>query len=472
LTAPWFAGNLAILSNHHHGNAMTLTYDTEPDTSQPITDLAAWAAAQPSGWRASARRYAELLSGAASTAEPDPEDADDFTRRVLGIRTGQLAVEQRDLGPAAAIGTALALGEWISRQSAVVEIGPCWDTDPPAWTETDFGDERLRHPLMLRAYFPAGVLMDDAPAVVGIDTRGAYGRPPEARAIVRPEHRDGARAVLDRLAARADQLNPFRGRALRATDAQGLALTVIDLPSTLNRDTVIVPESVWREVDLGVTAVRDKHALLNANGLGSRRGILLVGPPGTGKSAISAVIAAELVGDFTVIYVEATAGARLLTAIVEEAQRGLTPALLVLEDLDLWVRDRASGGGGLSELLQAMDIQSDARILTLASTNDASTLDRAAIRTGRFDSIVEVGYPERAAAGRILTALVDGLAGGPDVDTAAVAAALPDRTSGSDLREIVRRAVLSGDGTVSTAALLTEVGAGRYRAEVPCGTYL
>lgn len=450
---------------------MTLTYDTDPDTAQPITDLAAWAAAQPPSWRASARRFAELLSGAASSADPAPEDGDDFTRRVLGLRAGQPAVEQRDLGPAAAIGAALALGEWMSQHSAVVQVGPCWDEDPPAWTETDFGDERLRHPLMLRAYFPAGVL-NDSPTVVGIDTRGSYGRPPEARVVVRPEDRDGAREVLDRLTARADQLNPFRGRALRATDAQGLALTVIDLPATLNRDTVIVPASVWREIDLGITAVRDKHALLNASGLGSRRGILLAGPPGTGKSAVSAVVAAELVGDFTVVYVEASAGARLLTAVVEEAQRGLVPVLLILEDLDLWVHDRSSGGGGLSELLQAMDIKADARILTLASTNDASTLDKAAIRTGRFDSIVEVGYPERGAAARILAALLDGLAGGHDVDTAAVATALPDRTSGSDLREIVRRAVLSGDGAVSTAALLAEVGAGRYRSEVPCGTYL
>jgi hypothetical protein len=44
-------------------------------------------------------------------------------------------------------------------------------------------------------------------------------------------------------------------------------------------------------------------------------------PPGTGKSAVSAVVARELVGEFTVIYVEAKAGAQLLTAVVEEARR-------------------------------------------------------------------------------------------------------------------------------------------------------
>jgi len=96
------------------------------------------------------------------------------------------------------------------------------------------------------------------------------------------------------------------------------------------------------------------------------------------------------------------------------------------------------------------------------------------VRTGRFDAIVEVGYPSRAAAARILAGLVAGLPGGSGVDTATVVAGLPEQISGSDLREIVRRAVLSvPDGEpISTDGLLAEVGGGRYRAAVPEGLYL
>lgn len=188
---------------------------------------------------------------------------------------------------------------------------------------------------------------------------------------------------------------------------------------------------------------------------------------------MSAVVAREVVGDFTVIYVEARAGAALLTAVVEEAQRLGGPVLLVLEDVDLWCTDRAVGGDGLSELLQAMDIAPEARILTLASTNDVATLDKAAIRTGRFDAIVEVGYPTRADALRILAALVSDIPRGENLDMAAVVAALPHNTSGSDIREVVRRAVLAAtDGAVSTAGLLAEVSSRRYLAEVPGGMYL
>jgi ATP-dependent 26S proteasome regulatory subunit len=121
-----------------------------------------------------------------------------------------------------------------------------------------------------------------------------------------------------------------------------------------------------------------------------------------------------------------------------------------------------------------MDIAPSARILTLASTNDASTLDRAAIRTGRFDSIVEVDFPDRQAAEGILTTLLSGIPGGSEVDIHAVAAALPTQTSGSDLREIVRRSVLStSDGELSTAVVMAEVGSGRYQAQLPAqGAYL
>jgi cell division protease FtsH len=464
-------------------NAMTLTDDelTDPTAEltggddvhrRPITDVNAWLDGLDSDVRPALRALGELLVGVAE--RETAESADKFTARCLGVPdSGHLIDEERELNPVSRLTVALAVAEWIVEHADVCEIGPGEYTYPPKWTQTEIGGQRYRHPLCLRVHFPAGTLLDDTGYVIHIEARETIMHSAEVSAYVTPDNQTHARSVLDRLTARANELNPYRGRAVRATHKQGLTFTVIDLPSTATRETVIVPDEVWTEVDLGVTAVRDRHEVLNAHGLGARRGVLLCGPPGTGKSAVSAVVAREVVGEFTVIYVEAKAGAELLTAVVEEAQRLGGPVLLVLEDIDLWCRDRQTGGAGLSELLQAMDIQADARILTLASTNDAATLDKAAIRTGRFDSVVEVGYPTGADAASILAALIRGIPGAQAVDTAAVVAALPERTSGSDIREVVRRAVLAGDGgTVSTATLLTEVGSGRYRAEVPGGMYL
>ncbi|WP_293002615.1 ATP-binding protein [Mycobacterium sp.] len=462
---------------------MTLTDDDMSDAPacvpsgpgprrRPITDVKAWLDDLDIDVAPTLRALGELLLGV-SQRERAETDAQ-FTARTLEVGDfGQLVAEERPLNPVSRLTAGLALAEWINEHAARCEIGPGEHTQPPKWTQTLIGADTYRHPLCVRVFFPANTLLSDTGCVVAIEARQDIMRVAEVSAYVTPAQQTQARVVLDRLVERANALNPYRGHAVRAVDSQGLSLSIIDLPATATRRTIIAPQKVWAEVDLGLTAVRDHHALLNAHGLGARRGILLCGPPGTGKSAICAVLANEVVGEFTVIYVEAQAGARLLTAVVEEAQRIGGPVLLVLEDVDLWISDRRTGGGGLSELLQAMDIRPDARILTVASTNDATTLDKAAIRTGRFDSVIEVGYPTRSDAARILTALTDGIPGADTVDAAAVATALPEHTSGSDIREIVRRAVLAADHAhLTTAALLTEIGAGRYRAQPPAGQYL
>lgn len=442
---------------------------------RPITDVNAWLDGLDHNELPALRALGELLTGVAQRQRvTHPEGAERFTARCLKVAgCGHLLSEERELNPVSRFTVALALTEWIGQYADACEIGSGEFTNPPKWTQTEIGGKRYRHPLCLRVHFPAGTLFEDSGCVIGIEGRESVLYSAEVSVYVTPEHQNHARAVLDRLAQRASELNPYRGRAVRAAFTHGLSLTVIDLPPAATRETVIVSDVVWTEIDLGLRAVRDHHELLNGHGLGARRGLLLCGPPGTGKSAVSAVVAQEVIGEFTVFYVEAKAGTHLLTAVVEEAQRLGGPVLLVLEDVDLWCRDRATGSEGLSELLQAMDIQPDARILTLASTNDAATLDKAAIRTGRFDSIIEIDYPSPIDAARILTAFVRDLPGGDAVDAASVAAALPEKTGGSDIREIVRRAVLAGDdGHVSTGSLLAEVGSGRYRAAAPRGMYL
>ena len=121
-------------------------------------------------------------------------------------------------------------------------------------------------------------------------------------------------------------------------------------------------------------------------------------------------------------------------------------------------------------MLQGMEIAPSAPIATLASTNQPEAIDSAVRRTGRFDSVIIVPWPDREARARILHTLLDGMAGGGDVDVDRVAASLGERTSGSDIRELVTRALLaSADARVTTEALVAEIGAGRFRAEVPAG---
>lgn len=446
--------------------------NTQHDTD--VTDrpgLADWFDGIDPPARSALRALGALLSGAELTT--GTESADRFAARCLEVRDcGQLVEEERDLSPVGRLTFPLALAEWIE-QHPQCEIGPGEYTNSPTWTQTEIGGHQYRHPMCLRVFFPAGSLLEATGCVLHIESRSGALHSAGVSAFVAPQDQAVARAVLDKLSARASQLNPFRGKVVRAEYDSGLRLAAMDLPAAVTRANVVVPPQVWDEVDLGVVSVRDRFTLLNAHGLGSRRGVLLCGPPGTGKSAVCAALASEVAGEFTVIYVDAKVGARLLTDVVQEAQRLGGPVLLVLEDIDLWCQSRSASGAGLSELLQAMDIEPDAQILTLASTNDAATLDKAAIRTGRFDSVVEVGYPSLADAATILSTFVRDLPGGDGVDAAMVAAALPERTSGSDLREIVRRAVLAAPAVgVTTQALLAEVNSRRYQGQAPAGMYL
>ncbi|GAB4969945.1 hypothetical protein MAHJHV54_44160 [Mycobacterium avium subsp. hominissuis] len=151
----------------------------------------------------------------------------------------------------------------------------------------------------------------------------------------------------------------------------------------------------------------------------------------------------------------------------------LGPTVIVLEDIDLIVGNRRHHGEvrPLSEFLAVMDTDPSAPILTLASTNDVAALDAAAIRTARFDSIIEIGYPTSEAAAQILTTYLRGIPGAESIDASQVAAHFNAETNGADIREIVRRTVLA-TGTVSDTALLATIRSGRFKPELPQGNYL
>ena len=191
--------------------------------------------------------------------------------------------------------------------------------------------------------------------------------------------------------------------------------------------------------------------------------MLLFGPPGTGKSALCRVLAAELVGDVTVVFCDARAIGARIGAVYSELTR-LAPALVVLEDLDLVVGNRRNGreGGGLHDFLTALDgvMSNHDGIVTIATTNDVKALDDAAVRAARFDRIIEIPLPDVGLRASILRRYL-GVLGG-SIDAPAVAAAT-DGASGAALRELIRRAVLMDGDEFTTATLLRLAREGSVR---------
>jgi MoxR-like ATPase len=253
-----------------------------------------------------------------------------------------------------------------------------------------------------------------------------------------------AQAVLAELDELRNRLNVYRGHVLDVSITMGgVALQFGEVPATA-RDDVVLPETVLSRVErhaLGVAAHRD--ALLEA-GQHLKRGLLLFGPPGTGKTHTTRYLIGQLRG-----YTRLVLTGRALHAIGSAAElaRDLQPAVLVLEDVDLVAEDRSFGRGSspvLFDLLDAMDgAAADADLLFILTTNRSDLLEPAlAARPGRVDVAVEIALPDAAARRRLFALYARAVPtdlSEADIDT------IIERTEGvtaSFLKELIRRAVL------------------------------
>src|SRR5262249_38598199 len=141
--------------------------------------------------------------------------------------------------------------------------------------------------------------------------------------------------------------------------------------------------------------------VLEELGIDLKRGILLHGPPGTGKTSISLFLAGRL-PSFTVCFVS---GEQLLyPREICRMARYLQPAMVVFEDIDLIAQSRDANGLAtvLGELMNQIDGCEPAdQVLFVMNTNSLERLEGAVRnRPGRVDQIIEIGLPDREARRR------------------------------------------------------------------------
>lgn len=186
------------------------------------------------------------------------------------------------------------------------------------------------------------------------------------------------------------------------------------------------------------------------------KGVLLVGPPGTGKTMLAKAVAGEakahfysLSGsDFVELYVGV--GASRVRSLFKKA-RETAPSIIFIDEIDAIGRARSNSDGGgaqqehdqtLNALLVAMDgFHSDDAVVVFGATNRPDTLDKALLRPGRFDRQVSVGLPDLRGRVAILQVHASSVKLDAEVDLEAIAKSTPGY-SGADLANLLNEGAL------------------------------
>ncbi len=221
---------------------------------------------------------------------------------------------------------------------------------------------------------------------------------------------------------------------------------------TVTFDEVAGIEEAKSEVQEVVDFLRDPKKFQRLGG-NLPKGVLLIGPPGTGKTMLAKAIACESKAqffsvhgsDFTEVFVGV--GAKRVRQLFKLASRN-QPAIIFIDEIDCVGRNRkfdthAEHQQTINALLAAMDgFESSKGIVVVAATNRAEDLDQALLRPGRFDRKVYVPYPDMKVRRAILRAHAEGKPIAEQDKALDVIAQTTPGMSGADLANLINEAAI------------------------------
>jgi cell division protease FtsH len=223
---------------------------------------------------------------------------------------------------------------------------------------------------------------------------------------------------------------------------------------TVTFDDVAGVEEAKQELSEIVEFLREPEKFIS---LGARipKGVLMVGPPGCGKTLTAKAIAGEAGVPFFSIsgseFVEmfVGVGASRVRDLFDQAKRN-SPCIIFMDEIDAVGRHRGAGLGGshdereqtLNQILVEMDgFDTDTNVIVVAATNRPDILDPALLRPGRFDRRVVLDRPDRKGREQILNIHVKGKPIANDVDLTIIAKQTPGFV-GADIENMVNEAAI------------------------------
>jgi len=411
-----------------------------------------------------------------------PSDSMSLIAAWLGVgEPDHLAVVTEVLDDRTLFATGAAIRDLLDELDEIVG-GGLEGFGAPRWFPFDTRDPDTIVPLIGWFGIPAGTIAADQPPVALRVFLGQLG--PTLEVVAPPGDLLVASGVLAQFNDRRKARNPLRHNLLRVGGGPGsLSFRVADRPP-VDRSAVVLPAGTWDLIDRYVLGPLRLTPSTRARAvLGSHSAVLVDGAAGTGKTTLCRVIAAELAGECTVVYVEPATSREALIEVYAAVQ-DLAPALVVIEHAEAAAPTRGTDMPlTLVQFAAAFDIAqaANAPIVSLLTTTEPTAIDGTFRQSSRMGLTIHLPIPDHQMRREMLTLLFSAVAEETEGWTCAVpadpdaVARVTDGATGADLQHLVRVAVLEAlqdtEPTITTEAV-NALAAARGWAGTDTGMYL